>query len=305
MKTPSPMCSRRRFLVQSGLTAAAITAGSQLSVAEQKEPRLKVSLAQWTLVQDLRSGKIDNLDFAKVAAEHGIFAVEYVNQLFMDKAKNQAYLGEMKKRAADLDVKSLLIMCDQEGNIGNPDNTKRKQTVDNHRKWIDAAKFLDCHSIRVNAASAGTWDEQVKLAADGLHTLTELGAAQDINVIVENHGGLSSNADWLAEVITRVDHPRCGTLPDTGNFRIKDGETYDSYRGMEKLMKWAKGVSLKDTVWDGKGNQSAMDFERMLRIVLDAGFTGYCGIEFGGYAGLNKSREAIEHAINKLSVKLP
>jgi L-ribulose-5-phosphate 3-epimerase len=253
-------------------------------------------LAQWTINRELRSGKIDNLDFAKVASDHGIFAIEYVNQFFMKKAHDEKYLGEMKKRAADLNVKSLLIMCDREGNIGDPDKTRRQKTVDNHRKWIDAAKFLGCHSIRVNAASSGTYQEQVKLAADGLTKLTEFGAKQDINVIVENHGGLSSNADWLAEVIELVDHKRCGTLPDFGNFRIKNGESYDSYRGIKKLMRWAKGVSVKDRVWDDKGNQRPLDFERMLRIVLDAGFHGYCGIEFGGFAGLAASRKSLEQA---------
>lgn len=271
------------------------------STASAKEPLFKISLAQWTINPELKSGKVDNLDFAQVAHDHGIHAIEYVNQFFMDKAKDQAYLGEMKKRAADLGVKSLIIMCDREGNIGDPDEKKRNQTVDNHRKWIDAAKILGCHSIRVNAGSSGTWEEQVKLASDGLSRLTANGAEQGINVIVENHGGLSSNADWLAEVITKVDHDRCGTLPDFGNFRIKDGESYDSYRGIEKLMPWAKGVSVKDTVWDDKGNQSQLDYERMLKIVLDAGFRGYCGIEHGGFAGLNQSRERLEQAREKLA----
>jgi L-ribulose-5-phosphate 3-epimerase len=268
---------------------------------DKKRLPFRISLAQWTINRELKSGKIDNLDFAKVAHNHGIFALEYVNQFFMDKANDESYLGEMKKRAADLGVKSLIIMCDREGNIGNPDQAKRQQTVDNHRKWIDAAKFLGCHSIRVNAASSGTWGEQVKLAADGLAALTEIGDEQEINVIVENHGGLSSNADWLSEVIQRVDHPRCGTLPDFGNFRIKDGESYDSYRGIKKLMRWAKGVSVKDTVWDDKGNQSQLDFGRMLKIVLDAGFNGYCGIEFGGFAGLEASRRSLEEARDRLS----
>jgi sugar phosphate isomerase/epimerase len=192
-------------------------------------------------------------------------------------------------------------MCDREGNIGDPDTAKREKTVDNHRKWIDAAKFLGCHSIRVNAGSAGTWDEQVKLAADGLAKLTAFGDAEGIHVIVENHGGLSSNADWLAEVIAKVDHPRCGTLPDFGNFRIKEGESYDSYKGIKKLMPWAKGVSVKDIVWDDQGNQAPLEFERMFRIVLDAGFHGYCGIEYGGFEGLNASRERLEKVRVKLS----
>ena len=289
--------SRRQFLTQTGLAAGALTSGT--AWAKDVAP-LQISLAQWTINRELRSGKIDNLDFAKVAAEHGIHAVEYVNQFFMDKAKDANYLGEMKKRAADQGVKSLLIMCDREGNIGDPDSAKRKQTVDNHRKWLDAAKFLGCHSIRVNAGSSGTWDEQVKLAADGLSRLTAIGAKLGLNVIVENHGGLSSNADWLVEVIKKVDHKRCGTLPDFGNFRIKPGESYDSYRGMQKLLPFAKGVSVKDRVWDDKGKQSALDYDRMLKLVHASGFRGYCGIEFGGYANLTASRKKLQTAISKL-----
>ncbi len=293
--------NRRQFLAQSGLTAAALCVGSSAFAQQTKQPLFRVSLAQWTINAELRSGKIDNLDFAKVAHDHGIFGVEYVNQFFMNKAKDEAYLAQMKQRAEDFGVTSLMIMCDQEGDIGHPDQKKRQQTIDNHRKWIDAAKLLGCHSIRVNAASAGAWAEQVKLAADGLSKLTEIGAEHDMNVIVENHGGLSSNADWLAEVITLVNHDRCGTLPDFGNFRIGDGESYDSYRGIKKLMPWAKGVSVKDVVWDDNNKQSPLDYDRMLKIVLDAGFHGWCGIESGGFAGLNASREALEKARERLA----
>ncbi|MDA1164997.1 MAG: sugar phosphate isomerase/epimerase [Planctomycetota bacterium] len=293
--------TRRQFLTQSGLAAAAMYVGSVSMAADRKKQPFEISLAQWTINRELKSGTIDNLDFAKVAHDHGIFAIEYVNQFFMDKANDKVYLGEMKKRAVDLGVKSLIIMCDQEGSIGDPDMARRRKTVDNHRKWIDAAKFLGCHSIRVNAASGGTWDEQVKLAADGLAKLTEFGAGQGLNVIVENHGGLSSNADWLAEVIQSVNHERCGTLPDFGNFRIKDGESYDSYRGIKKLMPWAKGVSVKDVVWDDKGNQAPLDYDRMLKIVLDAGFHGYCGIEFGGFENLAASRKSLEDSRQRLS----
>ncbi|MEM7011306.1 MAG: TIM barrel protein [Verrucomicrobiota bacterium] len=291
--------NRRQFLQTSGSAAAGLGVSSVM--AADKKPLFQVSLAQWTLVQSIRSGDIDNLDFAKVAAEHKIFGLEYVNQFFMDKAKDEAYLGEMKKRASDAGVQSLIIMCDREGNIGAPDEKQRKQTVENHRKWVDAAKFLGCHSIRVNAASSGTYDEQVKLAADGLRQLTEVGAAVDIDVIVENHGGLSSHGGWLAEVIKTVDHKSCGTLPDFGNFRINDGESYDSYQGIKDLMSFARGVSVKNRGWDSEGNSIDIDFEKMLKIVLESGFRGWCGIEYGGFAGLNQSREALETVRDKLA----
>ena len=296
---PTPK-TRRQFLANTGLAAAALGCGAR-AVAAKDEPLFKISLAQWTINGDIRSGKIDNLDFAKVAHDHGIMAIEYVNQFFMDKAKDEKYLGEMKKRAGDLGVKSLLIMCDREGNIGDPNAQGRAKTVDNHRKWLDAAKFLGCHSIRVNAGSSGTWEEQVGYASDGLVKLTQFGAEMDLNVIVENHGGLSSNADWLAEVITKVGHDRCGTLPDFGNFRINKGESYDSYKGVAKLMKWAKGVSVKDVVWDDQGKSGPLDYDRMLKIVLDSGFRGYCGIEHGGFGGLNASREKLEAVRERLA----
>ena len=298
--------SRRQFLTNASLSLGAFSGilphFPQLSHAAEK-PLFKISLAQWTLVKELRSKKIDNLQFAEIAAKHGIEGLEYVNTFFMDKAKDESYLAEMKKRAADNNVESVLIMCDREGNLGDPDAKKRKKTVDNHRKWIDAAKFLGCHAIRVNARSTGSWEEQVKLSADGLAQLSEIGAKSDISVIVENHGGLSSNGKWLTEVIKTVKHDHCGSLPDFGNFKISDTESYNAYTGVEELMPYAKGVSVKDTVWTPDMKQVPLDFEKMLTIVLKAGYRGFCGIEFGGYEGLNQSREALEKARTALSSK--
>lgn len=303
--------SRRDFLrtggsLVAGSTAAAMLMNAKTTFAAEDEatpPLFRISLAQWTLVKEFRSKKLDHLDFAKTAADHQIEGLEYVNTFFMDKANDQAYLATMKQRAEDVGVKSLLIMCDREGNIGDPDGTKRTQTVENHRKWLDAAKFLGCHSIRVNAGSSGSWDEQAKLVVDGLTKLTEHSAKLDLNVIVENHGGLSSNGKWLKQVIETVNLPHCGTLPDFGNFRVNKGESYDSYRGIGELMPFAKGVSVKDKVWDDHNKQSDLDFEKMLTIVLESGFRGFCGIEYGGYEGLNQSRQRLEQARNALAEK--
>ena len=173
-------------------------------------------------------------------------------------------------------------MCDEEGRLGDPDSAARTTTIQNHYKWIDAAKFLECHSIRVNAASEGSWDEQMKLAADGLRRLTEYGDEQGINVIVENHGGISSNGQWLSGVIEAVDHPRCGTLPDFGNFWVSDTERYDNYQGVAELMPYAKAVSAKSLDFDENGNETDLDYRRLLRIVLDAGYRGCIGIEYEG-----------------------
>ena len=242
-----------------------------------------ISLAQWSLNRSLRRGDIDNLEFAELArSRYGVGAVEYVNQFFMDRARDTAYLTEMKRRADDAGVRNVLIMCDNEGMLGDPDEAQRRQAVENHHKWVDAAAFLGCHSIRVNAASRGSYEEQMALAADGLRRLTEYGDSQGINVIVENHGGLSSNGQWLAGVIERVDHPRAGTLPDFGNFRIQGDEWYDRYQGVRELMPYAKGVSAKSNAFDEQGNETNTDYRRMMRIVLDAGYRGFVGIEYEG-----------------------
>jgi len=243
----------------------------------------KISLAQWSLHRTLRSGKLDNLDFARTAKQNwGIEAVEYVNQFFAERATDFDYLGRMKARAADHGVRSLLIMIDGEGLLADADDTKRRRAVENHFKWICAAKFLGCHSIRVNAGGSGTWDEQKQRAADSLHRLAELADPYGIDVIVENHGGLSSNGEWLAAVMAAADHPRVGTLPDFGNFRLQGDEWYDRYEGVRQLMPWAKAVSAKSHEFDAAGNETATDYARMLKIVVDAGYRGYVGIEYEG-----------------------
>jgi L-ribulose-5-phosphate 3-epimerase len=248
------------------------------------EALFKISLAEWSFHRAILQDKsMDHLDFAKVAkAEFGVEGVEYVNQMFMDKATDAKYIAEMKTRADDAGVRSVLIMCDREGDLGDPDAKKRATAVANHHKWADAAKTLGCHSIRVNAKSAGAYDEQVKLAADGLARLGEYGASLGLNVIVENHGGLSSNAAWLAAVMKTVGKPNVGTLPDFGNFRVSPTEEYDRYKGVSELMPFAKGVSAKTHEFDEHGNETKTDYLKMMKIVLDAGYHGFVGIEYEG-----------------------
>jgi sugar phosphate isomerase/epimerase len=277
--------TRRDFLKTAAGVAAAATAAVAHGFGSALAARAKfdISLAQWSFHKALFAKQFDNLDFAvKARKDYDIGAVEYVNQFFKDKAKDAAYLAEMKKRADDSGVRSVLIMCDGEGALGDPDAAKRQTAVENHYRWVEAAKFLGCHSIRVNAESRGTWDEQRDRAADGLRRLAEFGDTHGINVIVENHGGLSSNGQWLAATIRQAAHPRCGTLPDFGNFRISANEEYDRYKGVAELMPFAKGVSAKSNDFDEKGNETRTDYGRMLKIVLDAGYTGFIGIEYEG-----------------------
>jgi len=252
----------------------------KLGSGSSKEP-FKISLAQWSLHRRLNGrqmSKLDNLDFAKTAHDLGFEAVEYVNQFFKDKAKNPNYLAEMKKRAKDNGVKSLLIMCDGEGYLGDPSPEQRTQAVENHYKWVEAAKYLGCHSIRVNAQSDGSYEQQMELAVDGLQRLSNYAVDYEINVIVENHGGLSSNGEWLAGVIRKVNLPNCGTLPDFGNFP----DDIDRYEAVKMLMPYARAVSAKSYDFDEKGDETKIDYYKMMKVVLEAGYNGYVGVEYEG-----------------------
>ncbi|HSF55717.1 MAG TPA: TIM barrel protein [Algoriphagus sp.] len=287
------MKSRRNFLKTTGLGAAALSIGlPEFSFGKPKAELFKISLAEWSLQRPLFAKKMDHLDFAMEAKKHKIDAVEYVNQFFKDKATDKAYLAEMKSRAEGEGVTSVLIMVDGEGQIGAATSEERKQTVENHKKWVEAAKFLGCHAIRVNAYTAVPYStaadkeqEAINVCSSGLRQLCEFADDFDIDVIIENHGGFSSNGKWLAEMIKQTAHKRAGTLPDFGNFRIHtEGDkifSYDSYRGVDELMKYAKGVSLKPTVWDDYGKEHPLDYERMMKIVVAHKFNGYVGIEHG------------------------
>jgi L-ribulose-5-phosphate 3-epimerase len=271
--------TRRDFLVRSTAAAAASVLGQRaLDALQAPAAPFKISLAQWSLHRELGAKKLDHLEFARVAKkDFGIEAVEYVNSFFKDKAKDAAYLAEMNARAKDLGVYQHLIMCDGEGQIGDPDAASRTQAVENHYKWVEAARTLGCATIRVNAASAGSFDQQQALAADGLRRLCEFADPYGINVIVENHGGLSSHGDWLVGVMKRVNHRRCGTLPDFGNFT-----EYDPYVGVADMMPYAKAVSAKSHDFDEAGNETTKDYPRLLKIVTDAGFHSWVGIEYEG-----------------------
>ncbi|MGV3502163.1 MAG: sugar phosphate isomerase/epimerase family protein [Adhaeribacter sp.] len=275
------MQTRREFLMRMGLGTLGLSALGQYALAEEmaaKKMFFKISLAEWSLHKTLFAKEMTNMQFPEVASKtFGIQAVEYVNQFFKDKAQDKTYLKELLQRSKDLDVTNVLIMVDGEGNLGATDEQERRKAVENHYKWVEAAKFLGCHSIRVNAAGKGT-AEQVKAAAvDGLGKLSEFAAKTKMNVIVENHGSYSSDGKWLSDVMRQVNKKNCGTLPDFGNFY-----EYDRYQGVQDLLPFAKGVSAKSNVFDEQGNEAKIDYTRMLKMVKAAGYRGYVGIEYEG-----------------------
>jgi len=308
---------RKEFLKKIGfLSAGAVTIPGFLqscsSAKSQDRLFFNISLAEWSLHRSLFDGKMDNLDFPATAKnEFGITAVEYVNQFFKDKAKDTSYLDEMNNRCDDLGVDQLLIMIDGEGAMAGTDEGKRKQAIENHYKWVEAAEYLGCHSIRVNARGDGSREEQKKAAVDGLGRLSEFAEDYDINIIVENHGGYSSDGQWLTEVIAQVDMDNCGTLPDFGNFCIESnnsgcGDEYDRYKGVRQMMPYAKGVSAKAGYFNEEGMETRIDYSRMLNIVKESGYSGYIGIEYSGdqlseYEGITATKKLLERVGAEIS----
>ena len=297
------MKTRRRFLADSLKTAAALgaTAIAHPLTGFRVPPFYRISLAQFSLATSFFTRKMDTLDFpAKAKNDFGIDAVEYVSMFFKDKVSDKDYLKELKRRTDDLGVTNVLIMVDAEGDLGHSATHKRNEAVDNHTRWLEFAKSLGCHSIRVNIDGDGSDEEIFEAALEGYGKLVNVGASMGMGVIVENHNGPTNDPGYLARLMKAVNHPNAGTLPDFGNFirhtkpeamtmeayaKTKVIAEYDKYKGTELLMPWAKGVSAKTHSFDDKGNCVETDFKRMLDIVekhRTTAFKGYIGIEYEG-----------------------
>lgn len=275
---------RREFLKDAATASLGVWALP--SLLKDADYFFKLSLAEWSLRQPIRKGAMTNLDFPRVAKEfYGIEAVEYVNQFFVDKVNNQAYLKELKQQADDLGVTNVLIMVDLwDYPTASPDESVRIKSAEQHYAWIDAAHTLGCHGVRINANGydGKSMEEAADLFVDTLVRLSDYAKERDMNIMVENHGGYSSNGKWLATVMEKAGRDNVGTLPDFGNVRTARGEEYDRYQLVEELMPYAKGVSAKSQEFTRKGQEVNMDYERLMNIVKAAGFDGYVGIEFGG-----------------------
>jgi sugar phosphate isomerase/epimerase len=295
--------SRRAFLQTAALAAAGIPllTNNTFAMEAAKKSKFKISLAEWSLHRALWAKEMTNLDFpVKAVKEYGIYGVEYVSTFFKDLSKD--YLNELLKISRDNGVTNVLIMIDAQGNLGDADAANRAKAIENHKPWIEAAKFLGCKSIRVNAAGKGTETEVAANVADSLTKLCTFALPMDINVVVENHGGMSSNGKWLSGVMKTVNMKNCGTLPDFGNFRVSATEQYDRYLGMKELMPFAKGVSGKSHDFDASGNETEIDFYKIMQIVKDAGYKGWVDVEYEGTKlsepeGIKATKLLLEKAI--------
>jgi len=279
--------NRRSFLTTSlaggALLALRLPHAQAFGAAAAETGDFKLSLAEWSLHKALFAGEISNLDFPKLAREqYGIEGAEFVNQFFKDKAHDSEYLKELKARANDHGVTCVLIMIDGEGDMSAPEKDQRSQAVENHKKWVDAAAALGCHSIRINTGEHYS-PSDVGAVAEACAALNEYGLQHKIGVICENHGGPSSNPDALVALMKAVGSPNFGTLPDFGNFPKENGKyAIDIYDAIERMMPYAKGVSAKSYDFDEKGHETTLDYPRIMKIVTKAGYHGFVGIEFEG-----------------------
>lgn len=277
------------------------------------EPFFKLSLAQWSIHKMIKENGVDPYTFAEKAKKWGFSGLEYVNQLYPADLDDNEYSEKamadfIEKSNAEAEkhgMQNVLIMIDGQGNLAVDDAKERKEAVERHHKWVDAAKAMGCHSIRVNLAGSDVPEEWKANSVDGLTQLSTYAKDKNINILVENHGGLSSNGAMLADVMATVDMDNCGTLPDFGNFcitRSDDGcaEEYDKYKGVKELMPYAKAVSAKTHDFDAEGNETEIDYVKMLQIVKDHGYTGFIGVE---YEGSDLSEEAGIIATKELMLK--
>jgi len=294
---------RRDFICKSLIAGSLIS--NPIFAYQVQDPFFEIGLAQWSLNKSLKSGKIDNLDFARIAREKfDIGVVEYVNQFFINKAKNKKYLSELLNISEDNGIINNLIMIDSEGNLGDTNKRKRLKAINNHKKWVEAAKFIGCSHIRVNAAGNGSEEEVSKNASESLAVLGEFSEDFGVNVIVENHGGYSSNAKWLVKVIENANRKNIGTLPDFGNFCIQriEGDLYEStcvkeydrYKGIKEMMPKAFAVSAKSNSFNNNGDEIYTDYLKMLKIVKESGYNGYIGVEYEGIEYEGKKMNEID-----------
>jgi L-ribulose-5-phosphate 3-epimerase len=285
-----------------------------MAIARAEEARggplpFKLSLSQRSLRQEFAASRFDPLDFPRVASGLGIDAVTYASEFYAGKLTDKAYLAELKRRAAGEGVWSELIMVDGEGELGAPDEKSRRRAVDNHKKWVEAAAFLGCHAVSVQATSKGNEDDQVNWVSNGLRRLCKYSEPFGIDILIENHAGFSANGSWIVEVLNAVGHARCGSRPDFGNFTLGDGREYDRYQGVRELMPFARAVSAKAYDFDDRGEETRTNYAQMLKIVTDAGYHGYVGIEYDGkrlseQTGIARTKQLLERVRDRLAPRV-
>jgi L-ribulose-5-phosphate 3-epimerase len=309
--------SRRAFLHAAASTFALLGAlpGGSVPVAQAQEAGgralpFKLSMSQRSLHEEFAAGRLDPLDFPRVASSLGFDAVDIVSGFYAKKLKDRAHLSELKRRAASEAVWIALILVEGEGELGAPDEKGRRRAVESHKKWVEAAAFLGCHALCVQATSRGNEDDQVAWVSDGLRRLCRFSDPFGIDILVENRAGFSASGSWLVEVLNAVGHPRCGSRPSFGNFKLPDGREYDRYQGVRELMPFARAVSATAHDFDERGEETRTSYAQMLKVVADAGYHGYVSLEYEGkrlseQAGIARTQQLLERVRTRLGPRRP
>ena len=329
--------NRRKFNKSSALLAVGLSTGLSIGCDDKKkipdaaanssamedkpQPFFKLSLAQWSLHKEIQAGTMDPFSFARKAKELGFTGLEYVSDLYNDWMEAQE--GDPMRKLGDRlleesqknDMENLLIMIDGMGDLGIQDEKKRLEGVENHKPWIDMAQRIGCHAIRLNLFGDGTYDQQLAASTDSMKRLGDYGATKGIHVLVENHGGYSSDPEWVVKVMKGAGSTHIGTLPDFGNFCIeREGgarwsakcinEYPDYYKAVEMMMPYAKAVSAKSYAFDKDGYETKIDYPKMLQVIKDAGYKGYIGVEYEGEASGAEGSLATKELLLKAAAQL-
>lgn len=320
--TPLPSDPRRRlhrraFLAEAarGLTGLGLGAGLCACSTAAARPRTgyKIALSEMSLRRALAAKQLEHLDFPRAARnDYGVDAIELASPFFQQSPQNREYMAQLKHRVDIYDLRVLLIRVDDEGALGDPDPGQRKQVVRNHRKWIEAAHALSCHSIRVNTETggAGSREAQLRRTAESIRTLADQAADYRLNVLVENLGGLSADISWLTELVRQVNRANCGTLVNFGNFTVSPGKEYNRYRGVAEMLPWAKAVTATAYDFDEAGWETNIDYRRLLRTVLAARYFGYIAIDYQGTMvsereGILATKRLLERLRDELTAPKP
>ena len=298
--------SRRKFLKNTFSVFSTTLLAPNLFAKKIDKSKMDIGLQMYSFAPLIMQGKFDLLGFPDLVKNtYGINGAEYWSIPFMGRENDRDFLNDLKRRSDDNGVDNLIILVDdidiktmQSGpSLASSNKNDRDTAIDYHKKWVDVAKNIGCHSIRINLRSEEENDQKIlENSSESISKLIEFSKQDIISIVIENHGGITGDADWLVSLMKNVDSKHLGTLPDFGtyNFCIKRGnlnfqslsenceDQYDKYLGVKKLMPYAKGVSAKSHEFDKDGEELSTNYSRMIKIISESNYKGYITIEYEG-----------------------
>ncbi len=230
------------------------------------------------------------LDFAGFARkEYGLTHLELIQMSFP--STEASYLKKLRSavEAAEAVIENVPIDV---GDICELAPERRAEHVRNIKSWMDVAAAIGSRAVRVNTGPSREGSDALALAVESCKRLAEHADKLGLNVLIENHGGISSDPQLLKQLIESVSTERMGACPDFGGF-----DEAIRYDGLQKIMPLAKLVHAKSYAFDEHGEETAIDYARCMQIVKNSGFSGVLSIEYEGDGnaseGIKKTKELI------------